>query len=63
MFRELQAGLFRNVDPKVSHSMLVIIAMSTHDHADMQSVSDMADISVSQEIGRFWEQSSSFFKA
>ena len=35
MFRELQSGLFHNVDPKVSHSMLVIIALSLHNPAPM----------------------------
>ena len=52
MFRELQADLFHNVDPKVSRSLLVIIALSTH-NADMQSVSDITDLSVSKKIGRF----------
>ena len=50
--RELQADLFHNVDPKVSRSLLVIIALSTH-NADMQSVSDITDLSVSKKIGRF----------
>ena len=50
--RELQADLFHNVDPKVSHSLLVIMALSTH-NADMQSVSDITDLSVSKKIGRF----------